>query len=108
MRSKPRQQTCGEVIGVEAYWLQHGQWWPDRHQENVAGLSRKHRGLPRAEIDRIYRQLCHVDDCLRDWGAASEPTEEGRAEMLGGFRREFPDLPDEVFKAALYAIRNGL
>jgi len=52
--------------------------------------------------------LCHVDDCLRDWGAASEPTEEGRAEMLGGFRREFPDLPDEVFEAALYAIRNGL
>lgn len=108
MRAKPRQKTCGELIGVEAYWLQHGQYWPEDHAANVARLSRQHREFPSAEIDRICRQLCRVDDCLRDWGAASEPTEAGCAEMLGGFRREFPDLPDEVFEAAPYAIGNGL
>jgi hypothetical protein len=46
----------------EAYWLQRGQFYPERHEQNIHKLVKKYPGYTKNEIDFFYRIAIHLDE----------------------------------------------
>lgn len=50
---------------VEAFWMQRGQFYPERHQANLTELNHKHP-WPEVVIDSLYRVTCHLDALIEE------------------------------------------
>lgn len=44
----------------EAFWMQHGEYYPERHEANLTELNQKYP-WPEPVIDSLYRVACHLD-----------------------------------------------
>jgi hypothetical protein len=47
----------------EAFWMQHGESYPERHQANLTELNQKYP-WPEPVIDSLYRITCHLDSLI--------------------------------------------
>src|SRR5262245_15269701 len=85
----------------DAYRLQQGQFYPERHQANVQNLCKKYPQHSFSEIDAIYRQACLIDFEIRERVGKSQLSKGAREELLDWLENEFHGFSRDSFLRAI-------
>ena len=85
----------------EAFFLQEGEYYPQRHEANVRSLCEKYPQYSSKEIDAIYRQACRIEPGVAQWLGNMELSDGGRLELLDWLKDNFYGFTQKSFLRAL-------
>lgn len=103
MRHPKKKSLPAKVSSLhdEAYRLQRGQFYPQRHEANIQQLCDQHPEHSSGEIDAVYRQACRIDHEARKWVESSQLTTGAKELLLEWLEDSFADFSRESLRDAI-------
>ena len=101
MSRRLKTPTPQSSLFEDAYRLQEGQFYPERHQANVKKLCEKYPQHSFSEIDAVYREACRIDFEIQERVGKSKLSKGAREEILDWLENEFHGFSRELLLRAI-------
>lgn len=85
----------------DAYRLQRGEFYPERHAANLRQLRATHPDRSLAEIESVYRRACELDPEARTWVESSQLTPGAKALLLEWLEQRFGEFSPASLREAI-------